>query len=122
MKRGNIQGRTAMKPLIIWLTLGACLLLFGCQDSNKQANLQMSQIKPSTSYCNQVDAFYNEDFAFSCEEDLHLFQAKINGLTHQNELAKTRLDGLEIFEAIAKVTTVFDENDKRDSTVALLMD
>ncbi|MBN1817420.1 MAG: hypothetical protein JW828_08665 [Sedimentisphaerales bacterium] len=85
-----------MKHLIIWFTLGACLLLFGCQGPKQRANESRLDSKPAIDFCRDLDLFYNEDFVFSYEEDLRLFQSRIKGLG----LKKTQLDGRILCQAI----------------------
>ncbi|MBN1123464.1 MAG: hypothetical protein JXA82_00555 [Sedimentisphaerales bacterium] len=85
-----------MKHLIIWFTLGACLLLFGCQESNHCVNQSLSESKPAIDFCHEMDLFYNEDLIFSYEEDFRLFQSRIKGLG----LKKTQLSGHVLCKAI----------------------
>ncbi len=68
-----------MKPFITWFTLGACLLLFGCQESTQQSTDNILVAKPSMDYCNSMDMFYNDAFSFTWDEDFKLFQARIAG-------------------------------------------
>lgn len=85
-----------MKHWIAWLTLGACLLLFGCQDATRNLAMgrryrpaKMTHHPDAIDFCREMDLFYNEDFALSYEEDVQLLHAQITGFG----LRRTRLDG-----------------------------
>ncbi len=88
-----------MRHLITWLTLGTILLLFGCQDCQRQqAHLDNDTLRPPPviDYCGDLDLFYNEGFAFDYEDDMKIFTAKIE----VQRLAKTRLSGETLLHAL----------------------
>jgi len=93
-----------MKHLITWFVLGACLLLLGCQESaDRRTAGTLPQSKPLVDFCNEVDAFHNEKFAFSPAEDVKLFQAKLESRV----LKKTRVSGKAMCEALGEVSPSF---------------
>jgi hypothetical protein len=112
-------GEKNMKPLITWITIGACLLLFGCSEQQKtQANMQHLTVTPQVTYGTRVNALYNESFVFSPGEDLQLFQAKVNGYVIEREMNRTRLDGQTIMRAIGQISDVDGCSRKRTKLLA----
>jgi len=91
-----------MKHWIAWLTLGACLLLFGCQETAHQpapATLVPNETAGHTAgvdFCRDMDLFYNESFALSPQEDMRLFHARIAGC----RLHRTRLNARSLCAAL----------------------
>ena len=107
-----------MKHLITWLTLGIILLLFGCQDCQRQqAQLDNDTLRspPVINYCSDLDLFYNEGFVFDHEEDIRIFTAKIKG----QRLAKTRLGGETLCRALRLAAQPGDSLDWQHSRTLL---
>ncbi|HEV58487.1 MAG TPA: hypothetical protein ENN87_13510 [Phycisphaerales bacterium] len=91
-----------MKHWIAWLTLGACLLLFGCQETARQSTPprrvpdQTAGHTKGVDFCRDMDLFYNESFALSPQEDVRLFHARIAGC----RLHRTRLNARSLCTAL----------------------
>lgn len=103
-----------MKPFLTWLILGTCLLLFGCQetaarDGREAIALNFEVVypgdKPLISYCDDMETFYNDGFAFSPSEDVELFRIHaMEAIDKKSSNYRGRLTGSAICDAMLIIT------------------
>ncbi len=80
-----------MRQIITWLALGLALLLSGCRNQENGAHFPHATDQAISnsdfSYCHTINAFYNEDFLLSPEEDYRIFRDKsIRALFEENKV------------------------------------
>ena len=109
-----------MKRFLIWLILGALLLLSSCTHhryslhayrlytmNNRTENLD-NAVEPDISYSNRIDTFYNDDFKMSFSEDMQTFYGKVDAWAEPSEQAPAKLSGRSLYQALA----IIDEPEK----------
>jgi hypothetical protein len=82
------------------LTASVCLFICGCQktDCSKTACPEKS-----FSYVKKLDLLYNENFAFSREQDLQLFYNKLREMAEQMQSEQNpKLTGAMLCKAIER--------------------
>ncbi len=103
-----------MKPFLTWLILGTCLLLFGCQDTAVRQDREAIALNfevypgdggPLISYCDDMETFYNDGFAFTPGEDVELFRMLAQeAIDKKGSNYQGRLTGSAICDAMLIVT------------------
>ena len=108
-----------MLRFLMWLTLGALLLLSSCTQTSYTAHAyrlytlndraeNLADIQPAISYSDKVDTFYNDDFKLSFDEDLQAFYGKVDAWAEQKHRSETMLSAEDLYKALA----ILDEPEK----------
>ncbi|MCD6394648.1 MAG: hypothetical protein J7M40_14235 [Planctomycetes bacterium] len=110
-----------MLRFLMWLILGALLLLSSCTQTSYTAHAyrlytlndraeNLADIQPAISYSDKVDTFYNDDFKLSFDEDLQAFYGKVDAWAEQKHRSETMLSAEDLYKALA----ILDEPEKAD--------
>ena len=110
-----------MLRFLMWLILGALLLLSSCTQTSYTAHAyrlytlndraeNLADIQPAISYSDKVDTFYNDDFKLSFDEDLQAFYDKVDAWAEQKHRSETMLSAEDLYKALA----ILDEPEKAD--------
>ena len=109
-----------MVRFLIWLILGALLLLSSCTQhrysahayrlhtTNHRAENLADAVEPAISYSSKIDTFYNDDFKMSFGEDIQTFYRKVDAWAEQKHRSETMLSAEDLYRALA----ILDEPEK----------
>ncbi len=108
-----------MLRFLMWLILGALLLLSSCTQTRYTAHAyrlytmndrveNLDNVEPAISYSDKVDTFYNDDFKLSFDEDVKAFYGKVDAWAEQKQRSETMLSAKDLYQALA----ILDEPEK----------
>ena len=108
-----------MLRFLMWLVLGTLLLLSSCTQTRYTAHAyrlytmndraeNLANVQPAISYSDKVDAFYNDDFKLSFDEDVQAFYGKVDAWAQQKHRSETMLSAEALYHALA----ILDEPEK----------
>ncbi len=101
-----------MVRFLIWLILGALLLLSSCTQTRYTAHAyrlytmnnrveNLTDVEPAISYSNRIDTFYNDDFKMSFDEDMQTFYGKVDAWAEQKHRSETMLSARDLYRALS---------------------